>query len=119
MSKLRVAFDILDENQHAPPGYSKASVHIIFDVRMTLEQKARWVKYRHRTPEPCHSTYDDIVSRETVRTTLTYAALSHLNVFACDIQNAYLQSPISEKHFIICGPEFGLESVIFFVIFIV
>ena len=30
---------------------------------------------------------------------------------ACDIQNAYLQSPSSEKHFIICGPEFGLENV--------
>jgi hypothetical protein len=34
-----------------------------------------------------------------------------LDVCACDIQNAYLQAPSSEKHFIICGPEFGLENV--------
>ena len=34
-----------------------------------------------------------------------------LSVCACDIQNAYLQAPSSEKHYIICGPEFGLENV--------
>ena len=47
MSNLRVAFDILDENQHAPPGYSKASGNIIVDVLMTLERKSRWVKDGH------------------------------------------------------------------------
>ena len=30
----------------------------------------------------------------------------------CDyIRNAYLQAPTSEKHYIICGQEFGLENV--------
>jgi hypothetical protein len=28
-----------------------------------------------------------------------------------DIQNAYLQAPSSEKHFIVCGPDFGTENV--------
>ena len=28
-----------------------------------------------------------------------------------DIKNAYLQSPTSQKHYIICGPEFGMENV--------
>ena len=41
----------------------------------------------------------------------TYAALNGLPVFGADIQNAFLQAPISEKHYIICGPEFGLENV--------
>ena len=27
------------------------------------------------------------------------------------IRNAYLQSPTSQKHYIICGPEFGMENV--------
>jgi hypothetical protein len=27
-----------------------------------------------------------------------------------DIKNAYLQAPSSEKHYIICGPEFGIEN---------
>ena len=34
-----------------------------------------------------------------------------LDVYACDIQNVYLQSSSSEKHFILCGPEFCLENV--------
>ena len=28
-----------------------------------------------------------------------------------DIRNAYLQLPTSQKHYIICGPEFGMEYV--------
>jgi hypothetical protein len=111
MENLKVAFDILPEGKNAPPGYSKASGHIIFDVRMTLERKARWVKDGHKTPEPGWSTFAGVVSRESVRIALTYAALNALPVCGCDIQNAYLQAPSSEKHFIICGPEFGLENV--------
>ena len=32
-------------------------------------------------------------------------------ICAADIQNAYLQAPASEKHYIVCGPEFVLENV--------
>ena len=111
MNNLKVAFDILPEGKRPPPGYSKASGHIIFDVRMTLERKARWVKDGHRTPEPDWCTYAGVVSRESIRIALTYAALNGLPVCGADIQNAYLQAPTTEKHFIICGPEFGMENV--------
>ena len=30
-------------------------------------------------------------------------------IFTGDIWNACLQAPISEKHYVICGHEFGLE----------
>jgi hypothetical protein len=40
-----------------------------------------------------------------------HAALLGLPVQGGDIRNAYLQAPSSEKHFIICGPEFGLEYI--------
>ena len=106
-----VAVNILDDSETMTPGWTKASGHIVFDVCMTLERKARWVKDGHKTPEPDNSTYAGVVSRESVRIALTYAALNNLVVCACDIQNAYLQSPSSEKHYIICGPEFGLENV--------
>ena len=111
MENLKVAFDILLEGKEPPPGYTKTSGHIIFDVRMTMERKARWVKDGHKTPDPSWSTYAGVVSRESVRITLTYAALNNLKVCGADIQNAYLQAPTSEKHYIICGPEFGLENV--------
>eukprot|EP00957_Ditylum_brightwellii_P079671 6058518-Ditylum_brightwellii.AAC.1 len=39
------------------------------------------------------------------------AALNNLDVWAADIQNAYLQASLSQKHYIVCGAEFGLENV--------
>ena len=50
-----------------------------------------------------------VVSRESVRITFTYTALNVLDVFVADVQNAYLQAPTSEKHYIICGDEFGIK----------
>jgi len=78
---------------------------------MTLERKARWVKDGHKTPEPEHSTFAGVFSRKSVRIAFTYAALNDLSICAADIQNAYLQAPTSEKHYIVCGPEFGIENV--------
>ena len=51
-----------------------------------------------------------MVSRESVHIAFTYAALNGLDIFAADIRNAYLQVPSSQKHYIICSPEFGLEN---------
>ena len=87
------------------------SGHIIFDVRMTFEKNAHWVKDIHITPEPKNSTYAGLVSQDTVRIVLTYDALNGVDVYACDIQSAYLKIPSSETHFIICGQYFGLENV--------
>ena len=30
---------------------------------------------------------------------------------AAEINNAYFQTPLSEKHYIICGGKFGLEHI--------
>ena len=65
----------------------------------------------HKTADPEVSTYAGVVSRESVRIALTYAALNDVDVTAADIGNAYLQAPSSQKYFVICGPEFGLENV--------
>ena len=56
-------------------------------------------------------TFAAVVSIESVRIAFTYAALNGLPVCAAEIQNAYLQAPVSEKHYVICGPEFGLENI--------
>ena len=111
MTDAGIAFKILEESQATPVGWSKATGHLVFDVKMDFTRKARWVLDGHKTQNPEGSTYAGVVSRESVRIALTYAALNGLNVCAADIKNAYLQAPSSEKHFIICGPEFGLENV--------
>jgi hypothetical protein len=110
MHNVGIAFSVLDAGQDAPVGWSKESGHIIYDVKMDFTRKARWVLDGHKTANPIGSTYAGVVSRESVRIALTYAALNELEVTAADIRNAYLQAPSSQKHYIICGPEFGLEN---------
>lgn len=112
MLNIGVAFEVLQERQVAPVGWTKVTGHLIFDVKMSLERKARWVLDGHLTETPdTISTYAGVVSRESIRIALTYAALNKLDVWASDIRNAYIQAPSSRKDYIICGPEFGLENV--------
>ena len=71
---------------------------------MDFIRKSRWVL---DAPDPIGSTYVGIVSRKSVRIVFIYAALNDLEVFAADISNTYLQAPLSQKYYIVCGPEFG------------
>ncbi len=111
MGNVGVAFEILGPNAKAPPGWFKASGHIVFDIKMDFTRKARWVKDGHKTPDSLTSSFAGVVSCESIRIALTYAALQRIPVMGADICNTYLQAPSSEKHLIICGPEFGLENV--------
>ena len=78
---------------------------------MDFSRKARWVLDGHLTPNPVGSTYAGVVSRESVRIAFTYAALNNVDVCAADIRNAYLQAPSSQKDYIVCGAEFGIENM--------
>ena len=112
MTNVKVAFEILDPGKSVPPDYTKSSGHIISDVKMDCARKARWAKDGNRNPEPTNSAYAGVVSRETARIALTYAALNSINAVAAHIlKNAHLQAPSSKELFIICGEEFGLENV--------
>ena len=72
--------------------------------------KARFVAAGCCTSDPEGSTYAGVVSRETVRLALLYAALNELNISAADILNAYLTAPASQKLWTKCGPEFGKDQ---------
>ena len=68
------------------------------------------MKDGHKTPQPDWSIYAGVVSRESVCIALNYAAFNGLPVCGCDIQNVYLQAHASEKQYITCRPELGLEN---------
>lgn len=110
MANVMVAFEILEDSVVMPVGWTLAKVHLVFDVKMDGTFKARLCKDGHLTEDPSGSRYAGVVSRESVRIALLYAALNEIPVMAADIRNAYLQAPTSEKHYIICGPEFGIEN---------
>ena len=111
MHNVGVAFEILEDGARAPHGWKPVTGHLVWDLKMDFTRKARWVLDGHKCADPEGSTYAGVVSRESVRIALTYAALNGLDVFAADIRNAYLQAPSSQKDYIICGEEFGLENV--------
>jgi hypothetical protein len=84
---------------------------MIFDVKMEyLRRKARCVAGAHTTDTPHAMTYASVVSRESVRVSLTLAALNDLDVKMADIENAYLTAPITEKVWTVLGPEFGDDA---------
>ena len=72
-------------------------------------EKTKRVAGGHTTTPPPESTYAGAVSREIVRIAFTLAALNDLDIFAADIQNAYLTATCGEKIIFNCGPEFGAE----------
>jgi len=111
MHNIGIAFQMLSEGQLAPTGWKKVTGHLVWDLKMDFTRKARWVLDGHKTANPIGSTFAGVVSRESVRIAFTYAALNEVDVCAADIRNAYLQAPSSQKDYIICGPEFGLENV--------
>ena len=66
MRNNRIAFDILDEGQSVEPGRKYLECYMIFDVKMDMTRKARFVANGAKTPDPDSSTYAGVVSRETV-----------------------------------------------------
>ena len=76
---------------------------------MDFTRKARCVKDGYRTPNPTAPNYAGVVSREIIHILLTHADVHRVSMKSADIRNAYLQAPASNTHYIICGPEFGIE----------
>jgi hypothetical protein len=111
MHNAGIAFEIMEDDQPLPVGFRKVTGHMVFDVKIDYTRTARWVLDGRKTPPPERSTYAGVVSCDSVRIALTYAALNDLDVWAADMRNAYLQAPSSQKDYVICGPEFGLENV--------
>jgi len=83
MTNVSVAFEVLEEGEYVPVGWSKSTGHLIWDVKMDFTRKCRWVKDGHRTPDPKVSNYAGVVSRDSVRIALTYDALNDLDCDSC------------------------------------
>ena len=104
---VRVAFKLLENQSLIPPTYQKITCHLIFEVKFDLRRKARYVAGGHLTHTPPSLTYSSVVSRESVRIGFLLAALNDLDVWAADIQNAYLNAPTKEKVWFTAGDEWG------------
>jgi Reverse transcriptase (RNA-dependent DNA polymerase) len=109
MRNIDCAFEF-PKNGKAPIGYQKIDCHMIFDVKMTLERKARYVAGGHQTQPTKDITFASVVSRDSIRIAFLVAALNDLDILSADISGAYLNAPAAEKVYTIAGKEFGAEK---------
>ena len=113
MKNARPAFEVFEGKQHdIPPGFQQIRFHMIFDIKIgeNFRRKVRFVAGGHTTETLPSLTYSSVVSRDTVCTAHTIAALNNLQVMSCDTQNAYLTAACHEKIWAYAGPEFGSEK---------
>jgi hypothetical protein len=117
MSKVKVAFEFCEDwtpdqvrqglARRDFVGFQEIGCHLVFDVKMDLTRKARFVAGGHMTETPNSLTYSSVVSRDSVRIAFLVAALNDLDILSCDVSNAYLNAPCREKIWFVAGPEFG------------
>ena len=103
LGKVKVAFQLLENDEDPPVGSKQISYRIVFDVKLDLTRKARLVAGGHLNKEvPKSITYSSVVSKESVRMCFMLAALNGLDVLSGDIGNAYLNAkPRGKCHAII------------------
>ena len=110
MANVMIAFEF-DDDDKVPPGHKKIECHMIFDIKSSLQRKARFVAGGHMTEPPKESIFASVVTRDSVRLAFTIAALNGLDILAADVQNAYLNAPTKEKCYFHAGLEFGATNV--------
>ena len=93
-------------------GYQEIRCHMIFYIKMDgrFTRKARYVAGGHTTYPPSSIPYSSVVSRDSIRITLTLAALIGVYIRAADICNAYLNAKCQEKIWTVAGTELGSEK---------
>ena len=98
MSAVKVAFNILADDDKPPIGSQHMKCHMVFSIKMEdFSRKAHLVAGGDMVEAPKSLTFESVVSRESVRVALTLAALNDLEVKTSGIQNACLTAPCSEK----------------------
>ena len=98
LSRVRVVFQLLEDNESTPVGPTKTPYHIIFDVNFNLSRKTRLVASGHKHKDfPAYTSYASLVSRNSLGIIFLLAALNGLDILAGDIGNAYLNAPRKEK----------------------
>jgi len=110
MRNNAIAFEFLQPGDSIPIGFTKITLHMVFDIKIDFTRKARLVAGGHLTDVPSNLTYSSVVSRESVRIMFLIAALNDLQILSADIGNAYLNAPNREKVYAIAGKEFGSKA---------
>jgi hypothetical protein len=78
MKNNALAFKFLDVGESIPIGSKWISCHLVFNVKMDLTRKARFVAGGHWLEPDETLSFSTVVTRESVRIMFTIAALNKL-----------------------------------------
>ena len=109
MKTIDCAFEFPSNNK-APVGYQKIDCHMVFNVKMTLERKARYIAGGHQTEPSKDITFVSVISRDSIHIAFLVAVLNDLEILSTDISGAYLNAPCTEKVYTLAGKEFGPDK---------
>jgi hypothetical protein len=87
MRNVLSAFEFRDDDI-LQPGFKKIDCHMVFDVKLDLVRKARFVAGGHQMDPPKELVYSSIVSHDSVHLAFLIAALNDLEIMSADVQNA-------------------------------
>jgi Reverse transcriptase (RNA-dependent DNA polymerase) len=88
-------------------GFQEIRCHIVFDIKMDLTRKARFVAGSHTTEAPVSLMYSSVVSRDSIRIAFLIAVLNDIDIMSCDLENAYLNALCHKKIWFEGGLECG------------
>ena len=95
MSAVKVAFKILHHDDKPSIGSQYIKCHMVFSIKMEgFSRKACLVAGCHMVEAPKSLTFGSVVSRESVRISLTLAALNDLKVKNIRYTKCISDSPI-------------------------
>jgi hypothetical protein len=104
IEKEMKAFEFRDDDV-MPIGHLHIDCHMVFDVKILLVCKARYVAGGHQTEPSKDITFASLVSRDSIRIAFLVAALNDLNVLSADVAGAYLNVNTIEKFYTAAGKE--------------
>ena len=85
MKNSRVAFKLCKKVEKAPFGHNKITCHLLFDLKLDMKQKARYVAGDHLTDVTTYTNYFSVVSRDTVHIIFLMDSLNNLEILASEI----------------------------------
>ena len=89
-------------------GWQKAPLRMIFDIKSEDRRyKARLVAGGHKVDSTGYNTFSSQVDNLSVLLIFLLAEHSKLDIITCDVSNAFVTAPNSEKVWAIAGDEFG------------
>ena len=126
MVNIRVAFKYLKgvtpdhmRQRKVKPVFKYVGTHIMFDKKKDRKftRKARIVSGGHKMEHPQSTTYSSVVTRDIVILAFIIAGLNNLDILACNIYNAYINTPCSGKQWSKSGSEFvGEKGYVFLIV---